>query len=156
MLADKTPTSLALTRQGLPSLRETHTGENMVAKGGYVLRDMGGMRDLTILATGSEVHLAVQAAKTLAKDGINAVVVSLPCWELFEAQSQDYKNEVLGTAPRMAVEAGVCFGWERYIGSSDNFIGMDGFGASAPAPELFEHFGITAQAVTAKARQILG
>ncbi|MBL4870588.1 MAG: transketolase [Robiginitomaculum sp.] len=155
LLADKTPTSLALTRQGLPSLRTSHTSENMVAKGAYVLRGTGGTRHITILATGSEVHLAVEAAETLTKDGINVAVVSMPCWELFEAQSQDYKDEVLGDAPRMAIEAGVSFGWERYIGSADHFIGMDGFGASAPAPALFEHFGITVEAVLAKAKEIL-
>ncbi len=156
LLADTTPTSLALTRQGLPTLRTAHTGENLVAKGAYVLRAANGKRDITLLATGSEVHLAVEAAKALAQDGINAAVVSMPCWEMFEAQDQDYKDSVLGNAPRLAIEAGVCFGWERYIGSADNFIGMSGFGASAPAPELFAHFGITAKALEAKARIVLG
>ncbi len=156
LLAAKTPTSLALTRQGLPTLRTEHTGENLVAKGAYVLRDTDGSRDITLLATGSEVHLAVETAEALAKDEIKAAVVSMPCWELFEAQDKTYQNAVLGTAPRLAIEAAVCFGWERYIGSSDNFVGMDGFGASAPAPTLFEHFGITAKALEAKARAVLG
>ena len=156
LLADTTPTSLALTRQGLPTLRTAHAGENLVAKGAYVLRGANGKRDITLLATGSEVHLAVEAAEALAQDGINAAVVSMPCWEMFEAQGQDYKDSVLGTAPRLAIEAGVCFGWERYIGNADNFIGMNGFGASAPAPELFNHFGITAKALEAKARTVLG
>jgi len=152
---DTTPTSLVLTRQGLPTLRTERNDENLVGMGAYVLRGTDDARDITLLATGSEVHLAVEAAENLAKDGIKAAVVSMPCWELFERQEADYKAEVLGTAPRLAMEAAVSFGWERYCGTSDNFIGMSGFGASAPAPELFKHFGITADALTAKAKNIL-
>ncbi|PHR57225.1 MAG: transketolase [Robiginitomaculum sp.] len=155
LLADTTPTSLALTRQGLPTLRTTHTGENMVAKGAYILRDTDGARDITLLATGSEVHLAVEAAEILAKDGIKACVVSMPCWELFDQQDASYRAEVLGTAPRIAIEAALGFGWERYTGNSDHFVGMTGFGASAPADKLFEHFGITTNALVNKARNVL-
>lgn len=155
LLADTTPTSLALTRQGLPTLRTTHTGENMVAKGAYVLRDTDGARDITLLATGSEVHLAVEAAEVLAKDGIKACVVSMPCWELFDQQDANYRAETLGTAPRIAIEAALGFGWERYTSSSDHFVGMTGFGASAPADKLFEHFGITTDALVNKARNVL-
>ncbi|MCF6221608.1 MAG: transketolase [Robiginitomaculum sp.] len=152
---DTTPTSLVLTRQGLPVLRTERNDENLVGMGAYVLRDTDGARDITLLATGSEVHLAVEAAENLAKDGIKAAVVSMPCWELFERQEDSYKAEVLGTAPRLAVEAAVGFGWERYTNNTNNFIGMSGFGASAPATALFEHFGITAQALETKVRGIL-
>jgi transketolase len=152
---DTTPTSLVLTRQGLPVLRSERNDENLVAKGAYVIKDTDGARDITLLATGSEVHLAVEAAENLARDGIKAAVVSMPCWELFERQAESYKADVLGDAPRLAIEAAIGFGWERYTNNANNFIGMSGFGASAPAPALFEHFGITADALTAKANDIL-
>lgn len=152
---DSTPTSLVLTRQGLPVLRTERNDENLVGMGAYVLRDTDGERDITLLATGSEVHLAVEAAENLAKDGIKAAVVSMPCWELFERQEESYRNQVLGSAPRVAIEAAVGFGWERYTNNANNFIGMSGFGASAPAPALFEHFGITAKALETKVRGIL-
>ena len=153
--ATKTPTSLSLTRQGLPTLRTKPEEENLVAKGAYVLRDVPSMRDITLIATGSEVHLAVEAAERLMEEGINACVVSMPCWELFEQQSEDYKAEVLGTAPRLAIEAAVEQGWSKYTGNPEHFIGMHGFGASAPAPALFEHFGITADAIYAKVHEII-
>ncbi len=153
--ATKTPTSLSLTRQGLPTLRTEREEENLVAKGAYILRGTQGKRDITLIATGSEVHLAVEAAQELAKEGINAAVVSMPCWELFEQQEEDYKARVLDEAPRLAIEAAIEQGWSKYTGNSDNFIGMSGFGASAPAPELFEHFGITTGAILAKVKQIL-
>ncbi len=155
MAAANTPTTLSLTRQGLPTLRTVHNDENMVAKGAYVLREADGERDITLIATGSEVHLAVQAADALAKDGIKAAVISMPCWELFEQQEAAYRDATLGKAPRMAVEAAVGMGWERYTSGPDAFIGMHGFGASAPAPALFEHFGITAEAIAAKARTLV-
>jgi len=150
-----TPTSLVLTRQGLPTLRTKRNDENLVGMGAYVLRDTDGERDITLLATGSEVHLAVEAAENLAGDGIKAAVVSMPCWELFERQEESYRNQVLGSAPRLAIEAAVGFGWERYTNNANNFIGMSGFGASAPAPALFEHFGITTKALETKVRGIL-
>lgn len=150
-----TPTTLVLTRQGLPTLRTEREDENLVSMGAYVLRETDGDRDITLLATGSEVHLAVEAAESLAKDGIKAAVISMPCWELFECQKESYRNQVLGSAPRLAIEAAVGFGWERYTNSANNFIGMSGFGASAPAPALFEHFGITAEALERKVRGIL-
>ena len=150
-----TPTSLVLTRQGLPTLRTKRNDENLVGMGAYVLRDTDGERDITLLATGSEVHLAVEAAENLARDGIKAAVVSMPCWELFERQEESYRNQVLGSAPRLAIEAAVGFGWERYTNNANNFIGMSGFGASAPAPALFEHFGITTKALETKVRGIL-
>jgi transketolase len=140
------PSVMALSRQGLPALRDK-AGENLSARGAYVLAETDGARQATLLATGSEVSLAMEARKLLAARGVQAAVVSMPCWELFEAQGQSYRDQTLGTAPRIAVEAAVRFGWDRYIGAEGAFIGMTGFGASGPAPELFKHFGITPEAV---------
>lgn len=150
------PSVLALSRQGLPTLRTEHTDENLSAKGAYILRDTVTTRDVTILATGSEVEIAVQAAEALATDGIKAAVVSMPCWEKFEAQEPGYRDAVIGTAPRIAIEAAVGFGWDKWIGGSGRFIGMSSFGASAPAGDLYKHFGITSDAVIEAARDILG
>ncbi len=154
MEAESTPSVLALTRQGRPLQRTEHTDANLTALGGYVLRDTNGERDVTILATGSEVSLASQAADALAKEGINAAVVSMPCWELFDAQDAAYRSEVLGTAPRIAVEAAVRMGWDRYLGDNGVFIGMSSFGASAPFKELYKKFGITVDAVVAAAKEL--
>jgi transketolase len=151
-----TPSILALTRQAVPNLRTVHTDENLCAKGAYVLAETAGKRrDVTILATGSEVGVAMEARALLAKDGIEAAVVSMPCWELFGAQPAAYREAVLGSAPRVAVEAAVRFGWDRWLGENGAFVGMDGFGASAPAAKLFEHFGITPAAVAAAARKLV-
>jgi len=155
MAATDTPTSLSLTRQGLPTLRTKRNDENLVAKGAYVLREPKSTRDITLLATGSEVHLAVEAAAELEKYGLNAAVVSMPCWELFDEQEQAYKDVVLGTAPRMAIEAALELGWSKYTGNADNFVGMNGFGASAPADRLYEHFGITPNGVAQAARDLI-
>lgn len=148
------PSVLVLSRQGLPTMRTAHTGENLSAKGAYVIRETDGRRDVTLLATGSEVEIALNAAKLLASDGINAAVVSMPCWELFEQQDEAYQKAVLGDAPRVAVEAAARLGWDRWIGEKGAFIGMSGFGASAPAAKLYEHFGITPQAVREAARRV--
>jgi len=113
----------------------------------------GGARQVTLLATGSEVSLAMDARKALAASGTRAAVVSMPCWQLFETQSEAYRASVLGAAPRVAVEAAVRFGWDRYIGAGGAFIGMSSFGESGPAPELFKHFGITSEAVANAALQ---
>ena len=153
--AEGTPSVLCLSRQGLPTLRSDPATENLTARGGYVLKD-GGTRDLTLLATGSEVAIALAASELLAIEGIRAAVVSLPCFELFNTQDAKYRAQVLGTAPRVAVEAAVRDGWDRYIGFDGAFVGMSGFGASAPAGELYEHFGITAENVAAEARKLLG
>jgi transketolase len=155
LCAKTTPTILALTRQGLPLLRTAHAAENLCAKGGYVLLEPKGGRDVTLIGTGSEVSLAVEAAKLLEGEGLRAAVVSMPCFELFEQQSQAYRSKVLGTAPRVAVEAAVELGWERWIGPDGAFIGMRGFGASAPAQHLYKHFGITPEAVAAAARDLV-
>ncbi|MCF6292994.1 MAG: transketolase [Robiginitomaculum sp.] len=149
------PSTLALTRQGLPMLRVENSDENLCAKGAYILRGTKPTRDITLIATGSEVYLAVEAAAELAKQNIQAAVVSMPCQEKFEQQDKQYREAVLGNAPRIAIEAAVEFGWSRYTGSADNFIGMSGFGGSAPADQLYEHFGITVAAIVAKAKSIL-
>jgi transketolase len=155
-LAEKhAPSALALSRQALPTLRLKPETENLTAKGGYVLRDTDGARDVTLLASGSEVEIAVAAAEKLKTEGVKAAVVSLPCWELFERQSDDYRRSVLGTAPRVGVEAALRFGWDRWLGEKSVFVGMNGFGASAPAPELYKHFGITSDAVVAAAKSLL-
>ncbi|MDG2032514.1 MAG: transketolase C-terminal domain-containing protein, partial [Rhodospirillales bacterium] len=141
------PAAIALTRQGVPTVRTEHTDENLSAKGAYVLREAGGERQATILATGSEVSIALTAHEQLAAEGVHTAVVSMPCWEAFDVQDDIYRASVLGTAPRVAIEAAVQLGWERYIGETGAFIGMRGFGASAPAGDLYEHFGLTADAV---------
>jgi transketolase len=143
----KRPSILALSRQNLPALRLTDAGENLSAKGAYVLSEADGERQATILATGSEVSVAMDAQAQLKADGIAAAVVSMPCWELFEEQSGAYKEAVLGGGVRVSIEAGTTFGWDRYVGPDGAIIGMTSFGASAPAGDLYKHFGITADAV---------
>lgn len=150
----KAPSVLALSRQNLPTLRED-ARDNLSARGAYVLRGVDGARDVTILATGSEVEIAVAAAAKLAKDGLKAAVVSMPSWELFEKQPDDYRRDVLGSAPRIGVEALARLGWDRWIGERGVFIGMTGFGASAPGPELYRHFAITPEAVADAARRLI-
>ncbi|MDW8444926.1 MAG: transketolase [Acetobacteraceae bacterium] len=150
------PSVLALTRQNLPTLRVQPAAENLCARGGYVLAEAeGGPRALTILATGSEVALAVEARKALQSDGIPVAVVSLPCFELFDRQSAEYRAAVLGAAPRIAVEAASPFGWTRYVASEDDVLGISTFGASAPGPELFRHFGFTVDALVRLAKERL-
>jgi transketolase len=143
------PVGLVLTRQDLPVLDTDRDG---VARGGYVLRDGD---DVTLIATGSEVHVALEAAEVLAGDGVSARVVSLPCWELFEAQDDGYRSGVLGTAPRVAVEAGASFGWERMVGEDGLILGIDHFGSSAPDTVIAEKLGFTGPAVAARVRDHL-
>ena len=140
------PSILALTRQNLPLLRKS-AQENLTAKGGYILAGDAKKRQATIIATGSEVSLAMEARAKLAEEGLEVTVVSMPCCELFDAQPEPYREEVLGHAPRVAVEAASKFGWERYVGEKGDIIGMDGFGASGPAGELYKYFGITVEEV---------
>jgi transketolase len=149
------PSILALTRQALPHLRADAALANHCARGGYIIRPAKGARKATLIATGSEVSIAVEAREALEADGISAAVVSLPCWELFDEQPEAYRREVLGDGLRIGVEAASGFGWERYLGGSGVFIGMDGFGASAPAPELYRHFGITAAAIVERVKASL-
>jgi transketolase len=139
------PSVLALTRQGLPTLRRAAGTENLSARGAYVVAEAEGKRQATLLATGSEVGVALQARDLLKGKGIAAAVVSMPCWSLFDAQDKGYRKAVLGSAPRVAIEAASPFGWERYVGEGGQVLGMTGFGASAPAEDLFRHFGLTAE-----------
>jgi transketolase len=141
------PSILALTRQALPHLRADAAVANHCARGGYVIRPAKNARKVTLIATGSEVSIAVEARDTLEAQAIGTAVVSLPCWELFDEQPESYRREVLGDGLRVGIEAASGFGWERYLGSNGIFVGMKGFGASAPAPELYRHFGITAAAI---------
>jgi transketolase len=146
------PSLIALSRQSLPALR-TDTAENRSARGAYVLAEAEGPRQATLIATGSEVAIAMAARDALKAEGIPVAVVSLPCWELFAQQDEAYRAEVLGGAPRFGIEAGVGFGWERWLGNDGVFIGMTGFGASAPFEELYKHFGITPEAITAAVKR---
>jgi transketolase len=144
---------MALSRQKVPAVRTTVAAENLSARGAYQLAGAGHPAQVTIFASGTEVSVAMAARDLLEADGIGARVVSTPCWELFEAQPADYQAQVIGeTDVRVAVEAGVKMGWERFIGENGAFIGMTGFGASAPAEVLYKHFGITAEAVAAAAK----
>jgi transketolase len=152
---EETPSILALTRQGVPNLRTDVTADNRCAYGGYVLQEPKGARDLTIMASGSELGLAVEAAAKLNDQGIRTAVVSMPCMELFRAQSSDYRSNVLGSAPRLAVEAGTAMSWHEWLGRRGAFVGLSDFGASGPAADLFEHFGLTAQRVVAMGQHIL-
>jgi transketolase len=153
--AKTTPSVLSLSRQNLPTLERPVT-ENLSARGGYVLREAEGARDVTIIATGSEVAIALEASKLLAAQGKRAAVVSMPSFELFAAQDEAYRAKVLGKAPRVGVEAAVRFGWDRWLGERSAFIGMTGFGASAPGEALYAHFGITPEAVAKAALGVIG
>jgi transketolase len=148
------PSLLVLSRQSLPTLRDAANG-NKSARGAYVLAEAEGSRAATLIATGSEVSLAMAARASLAKDGISVAVVSAPCFELFGQQDAAYREEILGDAPRIGIEAAGGFGWERWLGVNGIFIGMHGFGASAPAEALYEHFGITEAAISAAVRRVV-
>jgi len=154
------PTAIVLTRQGLPVLDRRGLGAvSLVRKGGYVLADPPGRRKarLILLASGSEVHLALEAHRELLKQGVPTRVVNMVCWEAFERQSRRYRDTVLPPGrKRLAVEAGVALGWERYVGETGAVISMDRFGASAPAGVLFEKFGFTVDRVVRAARDLLG
>ena len=151
----ETPSVMALSRQGLPTVRTERTNENLTQKGGYILKNVRGARDVTLMATGSEIAIALEAAAMMESSGLQVAVVSMPCWELFDQQSDQYRQSVLGSAPRIAVEALTGFGWDRYLRTQDVFIGMTDFGASGPAPELYEHFGITKEAICETADRLI-
>jgi len=153
--SSETPSVMALSRQGLPTVRTERTNENLTQKGGYILRNVRGARDITVMATGSEVAIALDAADVLRDQGYNVAVVSMPCWELFDQQSDQYRQSVLGSAPRIAIEALIGFGWDRYLRTQDVFIGMHDFGASGPAPELYHHFGITKERICETAHRLI-
>ncbi len=150
----QTPSILALSRQNLPLLRQD-TKENKSAKGGYIIAGDINKRQATIIATGSEVSLAIDAYNKLKEEGINVAVVSMPCTELFDNQDIKYQEEILGNKPRIAVEAASKFGWEKYVGLNGDIIGMDGFGASAPGVELYKYFGITVDEVVDAVKEAL-
>jgi transketolase len=147
------PSVLCLSRQALPTFRSDARGKNRVARGAYLVVTPDGGRDVTLIATGSEVSIALEAARLLATEHVRAAVVSAPCFALFAEQPDDYRVTVLGTAPRVGIEAAVQGDWARWIGADGEFVGMRGFGASAPAPVLYREFGITPQTVAAAARR---
>jgi len=154
--AKETPSILALSRQGLPAVRTENSDKNLCARGAYELSPASSKAEVSLLATGSEVEIALAAQKLLERDGIPARVVSMPCLDIFEQQSKDFQADMLGQGTvKVAIEAGVRFGWDRYIGPDGAFIGMTGFGASAPAPELYKHFNITPEAAVAAAKACL-
>ncbi len=160
--SEGTPSALALTRQGLPTVRTSHTNRNLTAQGAYVLAREEGKRQAILLASGSEVEIALAARDLLQAKGIGTRVVSMPCWELFEAQDEAYRKRVLPAGSvRVGIEAAARFGWDKWLtgerGNSKkaDFVGMEGFGASAPIKDLYKHFGITAEAVAAKVEALL-
>jgi transketolase len=143
----RTPSVLALSRQKTPAVR-TEAGENRSARGAYELLPADGEARATLFATGTEVGIAAAARQQLQAGGIPTRVVSVPCMEVFAEQDRAYRTAVIGTAPvRVAIEAGLRMGWDGLIGADGLFVGMTGFGASAPAPALYQHFGITPDAV---------
>ena len=154
--AKSTPSILALSRQELAQFRSGDMTENKAAKGAYLAADCDGERQITLMASGSEVGIALTAKAMLAETGINAAVVSVPCLDLFFIQDADYRSKILSTTPRIAIEAGLQLGWDRLLSDNDTFIGMTGFGASAPIDDLYNHFGITADAVIDAAKRQLG
>jgi transketolase len=152
---NKQPSLLALSRQNLAPSRLSHVDENLSAKGAYEIAAADGAK-VTLLATGSEVELALKARDLLKESGVAARVVSMPCWELFEAQSETYREKVLGPGTvKVAVEAGAQLGWDRYIGRDGAFVGMHSFGASAPYKDVYKHFHITPEAVVEAAKSAL-
>jgi len=156
-LTRDTPTALILTRQDLPILdRSGAKGE--LSQGAYVVRDTSGEPDLVILGTGSEVQLGIAAADLLQEHGFSARVVSMPSWELFEAQTEGYRVSVLGpeATPRLSVEAGTTIGWSRYTGANGRNVGIDTYGASGPGSKVLKHFGFTKERVAAEALRLLG
>lgn len=150
------PSVIALTRQNVSPVRSSAV-ENLSKKGAYILKEASSPRSVTILSTGSEVSLALHVAEQLESEGVSTAVVSMPCWELFDQQDAAYKKSVLGSAEtlRVSIEAAITYGWERYVGLQGLMIGMENFGASAPASELFEHFGFTTQNIVAKIKEKL-
>jgi transketolase len=154
------PAVLALSRQPLPTLdRSKYAPASGLARGAYVLADApGGSPEVIIIASGSEVILAVQAHEQLIAEGIRSRVVSMPSWDIFEHQNQEYRDNVLPpkVTARVAVEQASTFGWERYVGTTGRIIGMKTFGASAPLKELQRHFGFEPGHVAAAAKEVLG
>jgi transketolase len=162
LTAKTTPSVLALSRQNLPTVRKVHSNGNLTARGAYVLAEATGPRQVILIATGSEVEIALKARDMLEAEGVGTRVVSMPCMELFAAQDEAWRKRVLPAGPvRIAIEAGVRQGWDRWLlgergrEARAGFIGMHGFGASAPIERLYKEFGITAEAATALAKSLL-
>jgi transketolase len=156
------PSVLALSRQNLPTVRTEHNTKNLVSRGAYILKESKNARQVLLLASGSEIEIALEAQKTLESEGIGTRVISMPCWELFEKQAIAYRKKVLPSGyVRVAIEAGVQHGWDKWLFSERGnqkksaFIGMNSFGASGPANELYEHFKITPDAVIKKVKKLI-
>ncbi|HWY62021.1 MAG TPA: transketolase [Rhizomicrobium sp.] len=149
------PSLIAFSRQDVPTARVSHVADNLSARGAYEL--VGDVNaKVTFLSTGSEISIALAARELLAKDGIACRIVSMPCWDLFEEQDEAWREKLLGGLPRIAIEAGAHFGWDRYIGARGKFIGMHSFGASGPARDVYRHFNITPEAAVEAAKEVLG
>jgi transketolase len=149
---DDAPSILSLTRQGIEPQRKTYEEDNLSARGAYILADCDGEPDITLFATGSEVEIAAAAKADLDAQGKKVRLVSCPCLDLFWEQDGDYiQSFICNNSQKIAIEAGVRMGWDRLIGAHSTFIGMNGFGDSAPAPELYKYFGITKEAIIAAA-----
>ena len=153
--AQANPSVLCLSRQALSTFRDVTGDANLVARGAYVVVEPEEGRDVTLIATGSEVSIALEAAKLLAQDDVHAAVVSAPCFDLFRQQPQEYRAEVLGRVPRVGVEAAIEGDWSRWLGDGGEFVGMTGFGASAPAETLYREFRITPEAVATAAMRCI-
>jgi transketolase len=152
------PVALILSRQSLPVLdRSYYPSATALAKGGYILSDSNGKTDAILIGSGSEVSICLEAQKALAKQKVSARVVSMPSWELFERTSQSYKDAVLPpqVTARVAVEAGISMGWERYVGSRGAVVGIDRFGASAPGSTVMDKYGMKAATIVAKTKELL-
>jgi len=152
------PTTLIFSRQNLPVLDRSICAPAVgTRRGGYILWESAPNPDLILIATGSEVAMTLDAARKLAAENIKVRVVSLPCWEIFDRQKQEYRHSVLPpqVSARIAVEAGIKLGWEHYTGLKGKIIGMESFGASAPGPVLYEKFGFTAARIIAAAKELL-
>ena len=157
-LVSEGPTILALTRQGVPLVANPADAAEGTPRGAYVvLNEAPGQPDVIIIATGSEVSLALEGVEILTREGITARVVSMPSWELFEEQPAAYQDSVLppSITARLSVEAGATFGWERYVGPDGDSLGIDRFGASAPAGTIYTNYGLTAEAVAARAAALV-
>ena len=153
---EERPSILSLSRQSLPALRSEFSEENLCLRGGYLIGDVEGGRLVTLIASGSEVSIAIEAKNLLQQEGIEAAVVSMPCLDLFLEEDADYRKEVLGEGcAKVVVEAAIRQGWDALLGPQDSFVGMKGFGASAPASDLYRHFGITPVRIVEEAQKVL-
>ena len=150
----KRPSLIAFSRQDVTTARTVHTDDNLSLRGAYELVN-GSDAKVTFLSTGSEISIAMAARDLLAKEGIGARIVSMPCWELFEEQDEAYRHKVLGDLPRVGIEAAAPFGWDRYLGRDDAFVGMHSFGASGPWKDVYKHFNITPEAAAQSAKKVI-